>query len=110
MKFERIPQTVRKISPLPGIGPLSSARVTPFVVGLAHFGVSLCVGAVHLVFVPQLLVDLPHLIRFQVEDTEDRLHPVLDGYALLLGGGKNHAAACQRFFQKFCGSAAGSNR
>ena len=70
-------------------------------VGLAHFGVSLCVGAVHLVFVPQLLVELPHLIRFQVEDTEDRLHPVLDGYALLLGGGKNHAAACQRFFQKF---------
>ena len=55
----------------------------------------------HLVFVPQLLVELPHLIRFQVEDTEDRLHPVLDGYALLLGGGKNHAAACQRFFQKF---------
>ena len=85
---------------------MSSARVTPFVVGLAHFGVSLCVGAVHLVFVPQLLVELPHLIRFQVEDTEDRLHPVLDGYALLLGGGKNHAAACQRFFQKFCGSAA----
>ena len=39
----------------------------------------------HLVFVPQLLVELPHLIRFQVEDTEDRLHPVLDGYALLLG-------------------------
>ena len=31
--------------------------------------------------VPQLLVELPHLIRFQVEDTEDRLHPVLDGYA-----------------------------
>ena len=80
------------------------------IVGLAHFGVSLCVGAVHLVFVPQLLVELPHLIRFQVEDTEDRLHPVLDGYALLLGGGKNHAAACQRFFQKFCGSAAVSNR
>ena len=58
----------------------------------------------------ELLVELPHLIRFQVEDTEDRLHPVLDGYALLLGGGKNHAAACQRFFQKFCGSAAVSNR
>ena len=28
----------------------------------------------HLVFVPQLLVELPHLIRFQVEDTEERLH------------------------------------
>ena len=75
---------------------MSSARVTPFVVGFAHFGVSLCVGAVHLVFVPQLLVELPHLIRFQVEDTEDRLHPVLDGYALLPRGGKNRAAACQR--------------